>query len=83
MCTEKVVLTRSASVCIGMGRRIQLPLLQTQLQFGILAISCASIINFNIQIGITVLGGLYSPDSFAKNITPITEIITWLEKNKP
>lgn len=84
MRAKKVVLTQSAtaSVCIGMERRIQLPLLQTQLllvQFGILPINCASVINFNIS----VLGGLYSPDSFAKNIIPITEIITWLEKNKP
>lgn len=38
--------------------------------------------NFNIQIGISVLGGLYSPDNFAKSITPFTEIITWLEKNQ-
>lgn len=63
-----------------------LPLLQTQLllvQVCILAISCASIMNFNIQIGISVLGGLYSPDSFAKNITPFAEIVMWLEKNKP
>lgn len=82
---EKLVLTQSAttSTYIGMGKSRQLPLLQKQLlrvQFCILAISCASIMNFNIQIAISVLGGLYSPDSFAKNITPSTEIIMWLEK---
>lgn len=85
---EKLVLTQSAtaSVYIGMGKRIQLPILQTPLllvQFCILAISCASIMNFNIQIGISVLGGLCSPDSLAKNIAPFTEIVMWLEKNKP
>lgn len=85
---EKPILTQSAtaSMYIAMGKRIQHPLLQTQLllvQFGILAISCASIMNFNIPIGISVLRGLYSPDSFAKNITPFTEIVMWLEKNKP
>ena len=88
MYAEKLVLTQSAtaSIYIGMGKRMQLPLLQTQLllvQCCILAISCASIMNFNSHIGFSVLGGLYSPDGFAKNITPFTEIVTWLEKNKP
>lgn len=39
--------------------------------------------NFNIQISISVLGVLYSPESFAESITPFTEIVPWLGKNKP